>query len=160
MVGEASWCQRRRKRNENGVGLAGRGVPSLQLAASRQFPDNFIAISNPTKQNKLSIDMAFLAATLLGAPGAGKGTYAKKLIELLRVPHVSSGDIFRAQIEVLKCTLRKKGNFGPLPSDGACTHDDWRFLCASGPLFADQADPSSPLSSVLKSGALVQDEVR
>ncbi len=53
--------------------------------------------------------MAFLAATLLGAPGAGKGTYAKKLIELLRVPHVSSGDIFRAQIEVLNGTLRAAG---------------------------------------------------
>jgi adenylate kinase family enzyme len=65
--------------------------------------------------------MAFLAATLLGAPGAGKGTYAKKLIELLRVPHISSGDIFRAQIEVLYGTLRA--------SVRALTKTDcpWRF---------------------------------
>ncbi len=32
---------------------------------------------------------------LLGAPGAGKGTQARFLIELLGVPHVASGDLLR-----------------------------------------------------------------
>ena len=32
---------------------------------------------------------------LLGPPGAGKGTQAKKLTEVLGVPHVASGDLFR-----------------------------------------------------------------
>lgn len=32
---------------------------------------------------------------LLGPPGAGKGTQAKKLVDSLNVPHVSSGDLFR-----------------------------------------------------------------
>lgn len=32
---------------------------------------------------------------LLGVPGAGKGTQAKRLSEILSFPHVSSGDLFR-----------------------------------------------------------------
>ena len=32
---------------------------------------------------------------ILGPPGAGKGTQAKKLTEMLRVPHIASGNLFR-----------------------------------------------------------------
>lgn len=35
---------------------------------------------------------------LLGAPGAGKGTQAVNLSKELRIPHISTGDIFRANI--------------------------------------------------------------
>lgn len=35
---------------------------------------------------------------LLGAPGAGKGTQAEQLVRWLRVPRVSSGDLFRGAI--------------------------------------------------------------
>ena len=34
----------------------------------------------------------------LGPPGAGKGTLAAKVVELLKVPHISTGNIFRAAI--------------------------------------------------------------
>lgn len=36
---------------------------------------------------------------MLGAPGAGKGTQAKKIAEKYNIPHISTGDIFRANIK-------------------------------------------------------------
>ena len=36
---------------------------------------------------------------MLGAPGAGKGTQAKKIADLCKIPHISTGDIFRANIK-------------------------------------------------------------
>ena len=36
---------------------------------------------------------------MLGAPGAGKGTQAKRIAEKWQIPHISTGDIFRMNIK-------------------------------------------------------------
>jgi len=58
---------------------------------------------------------------LLGAPGAGKGTQAKHLMEALSLPHISSGNIFREN-------LNKQTALGKLAqtyiSDGQLVPDD------------------------------------
>ncbi|SDB31841.1 adenylate kinase [Eubacterium oxidoreducens] len=36
---------------------------------------------------------------MLGAPGAGKGTQAKQIADKYTIPHISTGDIFRANIK-------------------------------------------------------------
>ena len=40
-----------------------------------------------------------MKSIMLGAPGAGKGTQAKMIAEKYALPHISTGDIFRANIK-------------------------------------------------------------
>lgn len=40
-----------------------------------------------------------VVAILLGPPGSGKGTQSAELSKLLKIPHISTGDIFRANIK-------------------------------------------------------------
>ncbi len=40
-----------------------------------------------------------LRSILLGPPGAGKGTQAVKIVEKYKIPHISTGDIFRENIK-------------------------------------------------------------
>lgn len=56
---------------------------------------------------------------LMGAPGAGKGTQAKRLHEALDLPHVSTGDLFRynlkneTELGKLAKTFMDKGELVP-----------------------------------------------
>lgn len=57
---------------------------------------------------------------LFGPPGAGKGTQAVKLSELLSVPHISTGDMFRYHIKndtELGHTAKMYSNKGELVPD-------------------------------------------
>ncbi len=48
---------------------------------------------------------------MLGVPGAGKGTQAKKIAEQYSIPHISTGDIFRANIKAETELGRKAKTF-------------------------------------------------
>lgn len=48
-----------------------------------------------------------LILIMLGAPGAGKGTQAGRLSEMYRIPHISTGDLFRENLKN-KTPLGKK----------------------------------------------------
>jgi adenylate kinase len=57
---------------------------------------------------------------LFGPPGAGKGTQAVKLAQLLNVPHISTGDMFRYHIKNntdLGKTAKEYSNQGKLVPD-------------------------------------------
>jgi adenylate kinase len=64
--------------------------------------------------------MAGKNVVLFGPPGAGKGTQAIKLRDLLAVPHISTGDMFRYHIKndtQLGRTAKEYSNKGQLVPD-------------------------------------------
>jgi adenylate kinase len=44
------------------------------------------------------VEVELLNIVLLGAPGSGKGTQAKLICDYLKIPHISTGNIFRSQL--------------------------------------------------------------
>ena len=76
---------------------------------------------------------AELNIVLLGAPGSGKGTLGKRLAQKYGVPHISTGDIIREQIEL-----------------GTPLGLQAKAIAAGGGLLADTAESIGPLVEILK----------
>jgi adenylate kinase len=58
---------------------------------------------------------------LIGPPGAGKGTQCQRLVDLLKVPHLSTGEMLRAEVKaqtpagVEASTFMEQGHLVPDP---------------------------------------------
>jgi adenylate kinase len=78
--------------------------------------DVTVDLSNASAPNRLGH-----AVILLGPPGAGKGTQAQRVAEKYRLPHLSTGDMFRNHIQ-RETELGRKAK--PLMECGELVPDD------------------------------------
>ena len=106
---------------------------------------------------------------LMGPPGAGKGTQAQRIAAVLGVPHISTGDIFRANVAQgtpLGVEAKRYMDAGEYVPDGVTnamvrdrlSHDDARpgFLLDGYPRTLEQV---SELDAMLRASNHVLDRV-
>jgi inner membrane protein len=98
---------------------------SNKIKFEKQAPDGADGVKNHNEKHftNLTKEEAVMAGknvVLFGPPGAGKGTQAAKLRDLLAVPHISTGDMFRENIKnntELGRTAKEYSNKGELVPD-------------------------------------------
>ncbi|WP_316744425.1 adenylate kinase [Streptomyces sp. MK7] len=99
---------------------------------------------------------------LVGPPGAGKGTQAVRLAEKLRIPHISTGDLFRANISrqtelgKLAKSYMDAGNLVPDEVTIAMAKDRMEQPDAAGGFLLDGFPRNVPQAEALD--ALLQEE--
>lgn len=62
-----------------------------------------------------------MRVVFVGPPGAGKGTQSKRLVDFLRIPHLSTGELLRSAIKE-QTTVGKA--VGPIMAEGKLVPDD------------------------------------
>ena len=110
-----------------------------------------------------------MRVVLMGPPGAGKGTQASLLADVLGVPHISTGDIFRANVAdgtPLGVEAKRYMDAGEYVPDGITnamvrdrlSQDDCRpgFLLDGYPRTVEQV---GELAAMLRSSGLALDAV-
>lgn len=105
-----------------------------------------------------------LRIVILGAPGAGKGTQAKRIARKYKVPHISTGEIFRGHVRnktELGCRIEQSLDNGHLMSDELTCEVLWSRLmqpdCAQGYVL-DGFPRSLPQAEALNQWLAARDE--
>ena len=83
-----------------------------------------------------------MIAVLFGPPGSGKGTQAGAIAGHLGVPHISTGDMFRAEVAA-ESELGLK--VGPILASGSLVPDDLTILILEARLAQADAGPGALL---------------
>ena len=88
---------------------------------------------------------------MLGAPGAGKGTQAKKIAAKYQIPHISTGDIFRANIKNGTELGKKAKTYMDqgllVPDELTCDLVvDWPLCCLAISLTRARPRPAPPMA--------------